>query len=103
MIPLTLEQVARATGGALGGGADPAAVVRGISTDTRAVALLAGVPSATTADLPNRSAIDWAAPGPYPTRTKAEALKLCEPVAVAPTRKSAWRDDAAMLAWLSSL
>ena len=37
MIPLTLEQVARATGGALGGGAEPAAVVRGISTDTRAV------------------------------------------------------------------
>ncbi len=37
MIPLTLEQVARAVGGALGGGADPAAVVRGISTDTRAV------------------------------------------------------------------
>jgi site-specific recombinase XerD len=36
-------------------------------------------------------------------RMKAEALKLCEPVAVAPTRKSAWRDDAAMLAWLSSL
>ncbi|HET7900102.1 MAG TPA: UDP-N-acetylmuramoyl-tripeptide--D-alanyl-D-alanine ligase [Candidatus Nanopelagicales bacterium] len=38
MIPLTLEQVARATGGALGGGADPAAVVTGVSTDTRAVA-----------------------------------------------------------------
>ncbi|MFN8158026.1 MAG: UDP-N-acetylmuramoyl-tripeptide--D-alanyl-D-alanine ligase [Candidatus Nanopelagicales bacterium] len=37
MIPLTLEQVARAVDGALGGGADPAAVVSGISTDTRAV------------------------------------------------------------------
>lgn len=37
MIPLTLEQVARATGGSLGGSADPAVVVTGISTDTRAV------------------------------------------------------------------
>ncbi|MDP1576094.1 MAG: recombinase, partial [Cypionkella sp.] len=36
-------------------------------------------------------------------RMKAEALKLLEPVAGGKARKSAWRDDAAMLAWLSSL
>jgi site-specific recombinase XerD len=36
-------------------------------------------------------------------RMKAEALKLCEPVAVTGARKSKWRDDSAMMAWLSSL
>jgi len=36
-------------------------------------------------------------------RMKAEALSLCEPIAAEGVRKSAWRDDAAMLAWLSSL
>ncbi len=36
-------------------------------------------------------------------RMKAEALKLCEPTAAVAPRKSAWQDDAAMLAWLSSL
>jgi integrase/recombinase XerD len=38
-------------------------------------------------------------------RMKADALKLCEPIAanVGRTRKSAWQDDAAMLAWLSTL
>lgn len=35
-------------------------------------------------------------------RMKAEALKLCEPVATTP-RKATWQDDATMLAWLSSL
>ena len=39
MIPLTLAQVARATGGALGGAAEGGSVVSGISTDTRAVAV----------------------------------------------------------------
>jgi len=37
MIPLTLDQVARAVGGSLGAAADPAATATGISTDTRAV------------------------------------------------------------------
>ena len=38
-------------------------------------------------------------------RMKADALELCEPVAanLGRPRKSAWQDDAAMLAWLSSL
>lgn len=38
-------------------------------------------------------------------RMKANALELCEPIAtnVGRTRKSAWQDDAGMLAWLSSL
>ncbi len=38
-------------------------------------------------------------------RMKANALELCEPIAtnVGRTRKSAWKDDAGMLAWLSSL
>jgi site-specific recombinase XerD len=38
-------------------------------------------------------------------RMKADALKLCEPIAtnVGRTRKSAWQDDAGLLAWLSSL
>ena len=36
-------------------------------------------------------------------RMKAEALGLCDPVVSEKTRKSAWRDDAAMLAWLSAL
>lgn len=38
-------------------------------------------------------------------RMKADALALCEPVAADPghPRKSSWQDDAAMLAWLSSL
>lgn len=36
-------------------------------------------------------------------RMKAEALKLCEPVAASTPRKSAWQDNAALLAWLSSL
>lgn len=36
-------------------------------------------------------------------RMKAEALKLLEPVAATGARKSAWRNDATMLAWLSSL
>lgn len=38
-------------------------------------------------------------------RMKADALKLCEPVAanVGRTRKSAWQDDAGMLPWLSTL
>ncbi|MGO3743935.1 MAG: hypothetical protein ACTJG9_00960 [Alcaligenes aquatilis] len=35
-------------------------------------------------------------------RMKAEALKLCEPVATTP-HKATWQDDATMLAWLSSL
>ena len=41
-----------------------------------AIALLAGVPAATAADLPTRSSIDWEALGPYPARNKAEAAKL---------------------------
>ena len=38
-------------------------------------------------------------------RMKADALELCEPIAanVGRARKSAWRDDAGMLAWLCSL
>jgi len=36
-------------------------------------------------------------------RMKAEALKLCEPVVARAPRRGAWQDDAAMLAWLSSL
>jgi site-specific recombinase XerD len=36
-------------------------------------------------------------------RMKANALELCEPINVGRTRKSAWQDDAGMLAWLSSL
>lgn len=36
-------------------------------------------------------------------RMKAEALKLCEPIAADAPRKSAWQGDAAMLTWLSSL
>lgn len=38
-------------------------------------------------------------------RMKANALKLCEPVAQNPghPRKSTWQDDATLLAWLSSL
>ena len=36
-------------------------------------------------------------------RMKTEALKLLDPVAGSRAQKSAWRDDAAMLAWLSSL
>lgn len=36
-------------------------------------------------------------------RMKAEALKLLDPIADTGARKSAWRNDAAMLAWLSSL
>ncbi|HWX65763.1 MAG TPA: tyrosine-type recombinase/integrase [Rhodanobacter sp.] len=38
-------------------------------------------------------------------RMKADALELCEPIAanVGRARKSAWQDDAGMLAWLSSL
>ncbi|WP_308142825.1 tyrosine-type recombinase/integrase [Burkholderia pseudomallei] len=36
-------------------------------------------------------------------RMKAEALKLCEPIAARTPRKCVWQDDAAMLAWLSSL
>jgi hypothetical protein len=35
---------------------------------------------------------------------KEAAMKLCEPVtAGVPARKPAWRDDAALLTWLSSL
>lgn len=40
------------------------------------IAVLAGVPTATAADLPNRAALDWKALGPYAARTKAEAAKL---------------------------
>jgi integrase/recombinase XerD len=38
-------------------------------------------------------------------RMKADALELCEPIAanLGRSRTSAWQDDAAMLAWLSSL
>ena len=38
-------------------------------------------------------------------RMKANALELCEPVALSSghPRKSIWQDDATMLAWLSSL
>ena len=36
-------------------------------------------------------------------RMKAEALKLCDPIVAGAPRKPAWQDDAAMLAWLSSL
>ena len=38
-------------------------------------------------------------------RMKTDALELCEPVAASlgRSRKPAWQDDAAMLAWLSSL
>ena len=36
-------------------------------------------------------------------RMKEDALKLLDPVASNGARKSAWRSDAAMLAWLSSL
>lgn len=38
-------------------------------------------------------------------RMKAEALKLCEPIAASPgrSRKPGWQDDVAMMAWLSSL
>ena len=38
-------------------------------------------------------------------RMKTDALKLCEPIAanMGRVRKSAWQDDAGMLAWLSSL
>lgn len=38
------------------------------------IALLAGVPMATAADVPAR--LDWEAVGPYPSRTKAEAARL---------------------------
>lgn len=34
---------------------------------------------------------------------KAEALKLCEPVPANASRKSPWKEDAGMLAWLSRL
>ncbi len=34
---------------------------------------------------------------------KAEALKLCEPVPANTSRKSPWKEDAGMLAWLSRL
>ena len=36
-------------------------------------------------------------------RMKADALDLLEPVATRGASKSAWRDDAAMLVWLTSL
>ncbi|ABF08127.1 MULTISPECIES: tyrosine-type recombinase/integrase [Pseudomonadota] len=36
-------------------------------------------------------------------RMKAEALKLCDPIVAGVPRKPAWKDDAAMMAWLSSL
>lgn len=36
-------------------------------------------------------------------RMKAEALKLCDPIVTRAPRKPTWQDDAAMLAWLSSL
>jgi site-specific recombinase XerD len=36
-------------------------------------------------------------------RMKAEALKLCDPVVAHVSRKPSWQDDAALLAWLSSL
>jgi hypothetical protein len=35
---------------------------------------------------------------------KEAAMKLCEPATTGmPTRKPIWRDDAALLTWLSSL
>src|SRR5882672_2012819 len=37
-------------------------------------------------------------------RAKEAAMKLCEPTCTGlPMRKPAWRDDAALLTWLSSL
>ncbi len=53
-----------------------ASLMKEFGNQPAAIALLAGVPMATAADLPDRSAVDWAAPGPYPVRSKAEAVKL---------------------------
>lgn len=53
-----------------------ASLMKEFGGDPQAIALLAGVPMAAAADLPNRSAVDWTAPGPYPARNKAEAARL---------------------------
>lgn len=53
-----------------------ASLMKEFGNQPAAIALLAGVPVATSADLPTRGSIDWAALGPYPVRSKAEAAKL---------------------------
>lgn len=53
-----------------------ASLMKAFGHDPAAIALLAGVPAATAADLPHSGAIDWKALGPYPSRSRAEAIRL---------------------------